>query len=64
MKQLDIFENNKNVLVGMPVELIEQLDDAAKSLGKDWSRNKLIRFLCEHGLENLKIQIKFEGEKK
>lgn len=60
MKQLEAFETNKNILVGMPVSLIEELDEAAKVLGKDWSRNKLIRFLCEHGIENLKTQIKLE----
>lgn len=59
-KQLKMFEGNVNVLVNFPADLAEDLTDAAKEL--NWSRNKLIRFLCEHGLENLKSQIKLGGK--
>lgn len=59
-KQVKLFEENTNILVKFPVAQVEDLDIASKKLG--WSRNKLIRFLCESGLENLKKHVQLGEE--
>lgn len=55
MKQLDVFESNTNILVTMPTDLKEQLDDLAKKL-TGGNRSKLIRFFCEEGLIKIREQ--------
>lgn len=55
-KQLNVFEENANVLVNFKKETVDDLTEAAEKLG--WSRNKLIRFLCEKGIEELRKSVK------
>lgn len=59
-KQVKMFEGSTNILVQFPVTQVEDLDEAAEKL--KWSRNKLIRFLCDSGLQVLKENVQLGEE--